>query len=104
MCQRNGFKDGFGEPYSSAEDILQVLKEEGITHRVEKITYENGVSENASLQVEGYLQRCVIDDSINLNNMLNNSSTGPYLHSCIKNKQWGFKQQVMLIFLSKDKY
>ena len=23
----NGFKDGFGEPYSSAEDILQVLKE-----------------------------------------------------------------------------
>ena len=75
-----------------------------IPHRVEKITYENGISENSSLQVEGYLQRCVFDDSINLNNMLNNSSTGPYLHSCIKDKQWRFKQQVMLIFLSKDKY
>ena len=80
----NGFKDGFGEPYSSAEDILQVLKEVGIAYRVEKITYENGVSENASLQVEGYLQRCIFDDTINLGAMLNNSITGPYLKNCIK--------------------
>ena len=103
-CYLNGFKNGFGEPYSTAEQIVQILKEMDIPHKVEKITYENGISENSSLQVEGYLQRCVFDDSINLNNMLNNSSTGPYLHSCIKDKQWRFKQQVMLIFLSKDKY
>ena len=98
----NGFKDGFGEPYSSAEDILQILKEVGITHRVEKITYENCVSENASLQVEGYLQRCIFDDTINLRQMLNNSITGPYLKNCIKAGKWSFKQQVMLIFLSKN--
>ena len=98
----NGFKDGFGEPYSSAEDILQILKEVGITHRVEKIAYENGVSENASLQVEGYLQRCIFDDTINLGAMLNNSITGPYLKNCIKTGKWSFKQQVMLIFLSKS--
>ena len=98
----NGFKDGCGEPYSSAEDILQVLKEVGIAYRVEKITYENGVSENASLQVEGYLQRCIFDDTINLGAMLNNSITGPYLKNCIKTGKWSFKQQVMLIFLSKN--
>ena len=98
----NGFKDGFGEPYSSAEDILQVLKEVGITHRVEKITYENGVSENASLQVEGYLQRCIFDDTINLGAMLNNSITGPYLENCIKAGKWCFKQEVIMIFLSKN--
>ena len=98
----NGFKDGFGEPYSSAEDILQVLKEVGIAYSVEKITYENGVSENASLKVEGYLQRCIFDDTINLGAMLNNSITGPYLKNCIKAGKWSFKQHVMLIFLSKN--
>ena len=98
----NGFKGGCGEPYSSAEQILQILKEIDIPHRVEKITYENGVSETASLQVEGYLQRCVFDDTINLEKMLKNSITGPYLDNCIKDGQWCFKQEVMMIFLSKD--
>ncbi|MFL2661808.1 MAG: class I SAM-dependent methyltransferase [Alphaproteobacteria bacterium] len=97
----NGFKGGFGEPYSSAEQIIQTLKEIGVPYRVEKIIYENGISENASLQVEGYLQRCIFDDTINLEAMLRNSITGPYLESCIKDGQWSFKQQVMLIFLSK---
>tara|TARA_B100000989_G_C19448922_1_gene430812 strand:+ start:86 stop:922 length:837 start_codon:yes stop_codon:yes gene_type:complete len=97
----NGFRDSKGEPYSSAEQILQTLKELNIPHRVKKITYENYISENAFLQVEGYLQRCIFDDTIDLQTMLNNSATGPYLNSCIKNKHWQFKQQVMLIFLSR---
>ena len=97
----NGFKDGFGEPYSSAEEIIQILKEMNIPHRVQEITYENSVFENEFLQVEGYLQRCIFDDTIDLETMLKNTSTGPYLNSCIKKKQWRFKQQVMLIFLSK---
>ena len=97
----NGFRGGSGEPYSSAEQIVQTLREIDIPYRVEKITYENGISENASLQVEGYLQRCVFDDTINLEQMLKNSITGPYLESCIKDGQWRFKQKVMLIFLSK---
>ena len=100
----NGFKGGSGEPYSSAEQILQTLKEIGIAHRVEKITYENGISENASLQVQGYLQRCVFDDTIDLKAMLENSTTGPYLKNCIKAGQWRFKQQVMLIFLTKNNF
>jgi len=98
----NGFKGGSGEPYSSAEQILQTLKEIDIPYRVEKITYENSISENALIEVQGYLQRCIFDDTIDLKEMLRNSITGPYLNSCIKDKQWRFKQQVMLIFLSKD--
>ena len=97
----NGFKRGSGEPYSSAEQIIQTLKEINIPHRVKKITYENSISENSSLQVEGYLQRCIFDDKINLEAMLRNTSTGPYLDSCIKDGRWHFKQEVMLIFLSK---
>ena len=97
----NGFRGSKGEPYSSAEQILQTLKELDIPHKVKKITYENYISENSFLQVEGYLQRCVFDDTINLQTMLRNSTTGPYLNSCVRNKYWRFKQQVMLIFLSK---
>ncbi len=97
----NGFKGGFGEPYSSAEQILKTLKEIDVPFTVEKITYENGISQNASLQVEGYLQRCIFDDTIDLETMLRNSTTGPYLESCIKDGNWRFKQEVMMIFLSK---
>ena len=97
----NGFKGGSGEPYSSAEEILQALKEIGVSYKVEKIVYENGISKNASLQVEGYLQRCIFDDTVDLDTMLKNSTTGPYLENCVKDGQWCFKQQVMLIFLSK---
>ena len=61
----------------------------------------HSISKNASLQVEGYLQRCIFDDTVDLDTMLKNSSTGPYLENCFKDGQWRFKQQVMLIFLSK---
>ncbi len=98
----NGFRGGYGEPYISAEQILKTLNEIGISYRVKKISYENSISKNSSLQVEGYLQRCIFDDTINLDSMLKNRTTGPYLESCIKNKQWCFKQKVMMIFLSKD--
>ncbi len=97
----NGFKSGLGEPYSSAEDIIKVLTKMGVSHRVEKISYENGINKNSSLQVEGYLQRCIFDNTIDLKKMLSNSTTGPYLDNCVKDGQWRFKQEVMLIFLMK---
>tara|TARA_B100001057_G_scaffold96023_1_gene92554 strand:+ start:2141 stop:2977 length:837 start_codon:yes stop_codon:yes gene_type:complete len=97
----SGFRGGTGEPYSSAEQILQTLKEIDIPHRVEEITYDNSISEDSSFQVEGYLQRCVFDDTIDLKTMLRNPVTGPYLNGCKKDGQWRFKQKVILIFLSK---
>ena len=96
-----GFKGGLGEQYSSAEQIIQTLTKMGISYKTEKISYENCVSEDSLLQVEGYLQRCIFDDTINLEAMQKNTSTGPYLDNCLNNGQWHFKQEVMLIFLSK---
>ena len=96
----NGFKGGLGEPYSSAEQIIQKLSKLGVSYRVEKISYANGVPEESLLQVEGYLQRCIFDDTINLEEMRKNSVTGPYLDNCLKDGKWSFQQEVMLIFLS----
>ena len=96
----NGFKGGLGEPYSSAEQIIQKLTKLGFSYRVEKISYANGVPEESLLQVEGYLQRCIFDDTINLEEMRKNPITGPYLDNCLKDGKWRFQQEVMLIFLS----
>lgn len=96
----NGFNGGLGEPYSSAEQIIQQLSKLGVSYRIEKISYANVVPEEALSQVEGYLQRCIFDDTINLEEMQKNSVTGPYLDNCLKNGKWSFQQEVMLIFLS----
>ena len=97
----NGFKGGLGEPYSSAEQIIQKLTKLGVSYRVEKISYVNGVPEQSLSQVEGYLQRCIFDDTISLEKMRKNSITGPYLDNCLKDGKWSFQQEVMLIFLSE---
>ena len=50
------------------------------------------------MQVEGYLQRCLFDDTIDLTAMQANSFTGPYLATCLRDGQWHFKQHVTLFF------
>jgi len=96
----NGFKDGAGVPFSSAEKIAETLKGMGIDFRVKQISYQNTAVENAGEQVEGYLQRCIFDDTIGLDEMLKSPVTGPYLNECLQNGIWRFDQQVMLFFLS----
>ncbi len=96
----DGFKGGLGEPYSSAEQIIKTLTKMGVSHKVEKISYKNGIPEGSISQVEGYLQRCIFDDTIDLEEMRDNPTTGPYLDNCLQDGQWRFKQEVMLIFLS----
>ena len=95
----DGFKRGLGAPYSSAEMINATLKKMGVCFNVKRISYENSAPENARRQVEGFLQRCLFDDTINLKMMQENSSTGPYLETCVKNGRWLFKQNVTLFFL-----
>lgn len=94
----DGFKGGSGAPYSSAEKIMEILKKMGICFNVEQISYENGAPEDARSQVEGYLQRCLFDDTLDLNAMQENPITGPYLETCLRNGRWQFKQNVMLFF------
>ena len=94
----SGFLDGIGVPYSSAEQIGKTLRALGVDYKVEQITYQNTAHENEREQVEGYLQRCIFDDTVDLETMLKNQSTGPYLVQCLQNGLWRFDQQVMLCF------
>jgi hypothetical protein len=71
----------------------------GVVFHVKQISYENSAPQDAKPQVEGYLQRCLFDDTINLEGMRANPMTGPHLETCLQNGQWRFQQHVMLIFL-----
>ncbi len=96
----DGFKDGAGVPYSSAELIAETFKAMGVDFTVKQISYQNTALENAREQVEGYLQRCIFDDTIGLDAMLQSPVTGPYLNECLLNGVWSFDQQVMLFFIT----
>ena len=94
----DGFKGGIGVPYASAEMIIKTLEKMGVCFDAEQISYENSAPEGARSQVEGYLQRCLFDDTIDLSAMQDNPITGPYLATCLQNGQWRFKQHVTLLF------
>ena len=72
----------------------------GLPLEIKELTYTNGVPEDMEIEVEQYLQRCVFDDTVSLNQMLTNSITGPYLESCRKNGMWQFSQHVDMIFIN----
>jgi hypothetical protein len=52
--------------------------------------------------VERYLQRCLFDDTISLDSMLENRQLGGYLRGCIDHTSgsWRFPQRVWLIFFA----
>ena len=66
----------------------------------EVIEYHNGAPDEDRERVEGYLQRCVFDDSVTLDVLLAAPHTGPYLASVLHDGQWRFGQRVMLISIS----
>ncbi len=89
-------------PYSTAEQILASLDRLGASYRTEQIRYSNGVDEDARDRVEGYLQRCVFDDEVTLEQMLEAEPLASYLQSCRHGAAWRFEQCVTLIYLSKE--
>jgi hypothetical protein len=93
------FYKGQGTPYTSAEQIMVTLKSMSVTFEAREITYENGAPDTQRHQVQGYLQRCVFDDSVSLDDMLTNPITGDYLATCRHAGEWRFSQRVMLIFI-----
>lgn len=95
----DGFKDVATQPFSAAEQIIDIFS--GLKKKIEvkKISYQNTVSKNSGKLLEGYLQRCLFDNTISLEMMLENPCTGAYLDECLKDETWCFNQEVLLIFL-----
>jgi SAM-dependent methyltransferase len=95
----DAFREGEGTPYTTAEQIIATLRQMGAHIDTLEIDYENGAPSAQWQQVEGYLQRCVFDDSVSLQQMLDHPITGDYLSTCRRTNDWRFAQKVQLIFI-----
>ncbi len=94
-----GFPQPGVEPYTSSADLVETLQELGLSFTTEEITYENGAPDTERAAVEGYLQRCLFDDTLGLEAMLENPATGAYLADRLVDGVWRFPQSVTLISL-----
>ena len=87
--------------FCSAEDILEILDLLEINYDVQYIEYVNVAEYYDILTVEAYLQRCLFDDTIDMNEMRELKLIGAYLDSCSLTGKWLFSQRVALIELKK---
>lgn len=92
-----GFDRGDTEPYTASEDLVASLTRLGVGFEAEEITYDNGVPDTERDAVEGYLQRCLFEDGVTLDALLENEITGPYLADRLQDGVWRFPQSVTLI-------
>ncbi len=97
-----GVGRGRGTPYSTAEQILDIFADNHpstplVTWTIE---YEGKVPQDEQSILEGYLQRCIFDDTLSLNAMQRDAGLSKYLDKCFdtKEKVWRFPQRVWLIF------
>tara|TARA_A100001015_G_scaffold269259_1_gene320801 strand:+ start:6472 stop:7356 length:885 start_codon:yes stop_codon:yes gene_type:complete len=95
-----GFNSSDLPRFVCAEDILSTLKELKVNTRSFSINYSHRALPTELSKVEGYLQRCVFDDQISMDKMLENEYTGKYLKDDCKanDGSWVFTQEVILIF------
>ena len=93
------FRDGQGERYRSAEELTAALDHLAVPYRTETITYHNGAPLAEEERVEGFLQRCLFDDTVTLADLMEGARTGPWLNACRTAEGWQFPQRVTLIHI-----
>lgn len=88
-------------PYVSAETIAAALREAGATVDVQEVAYDSVAGPDDTDAVEGYLQRCVFDDTASLQDMLATGPLGDYLRGCTDATGWRFPQRVGLMTVTR---
>ena len=87
-------------PYISAERLAEALATVGASVSVTEVRYDTEAGPDDTEAVEGYLQRCVFDDAVSLDQMLAAPETADYLEKCRTAAGWKFPQVVHLIDLT----
>jgi hypothetical protein len=98
------FLEAFGQagaaPYIAAEDLAAALRAAGAQVDVTEIRYDSAAGPEATHAVEGYLQRCVFDDSVPLARMQATAPVAAWLERCQDADGWRFPQVVHLMDLT----
>jgi hypothetical protein len=82
-------------PFTSAGQVRVALAAAGVAPTVTTMRYDVGHADRAV--VEGFLQRCVFDDSVPLDRMEDEGSVGAYLAGCVDGEGYRFTQVVDVI-------
>jgi len=84
-------------PYIAAEAIARTLREAGAEVAVQEVVYDSVADPDATAAVEGYLQRCVFDDRVGLEEMEATEPLAGYLQGSRRAEGWRFGQRVWLM-------
>jgi SAM-dependent methyltransferase len=95
------FRGGQGTLYAASEDLAEALRACGADPRAVRLSYDHTTALENAVTVEGYLQRCVFDDSASLGEMMAAQHLGPYLRDCRDEAQgvWRFHQEVDVLLV-----
>jgi len=83
-------------PYMQFEDSLNLLNEIGWPAEVHELTFPHRIAKEEKTTVEAYLQKVVLDNSINARDLF-----GPQLEGYLEDEEYVFPQRVNLIVLQK---
>ena len=93
------------EPFCTGEEVIAALQSilgEDQVH-CHAIEYEGNVELDDTDTVQLYLQRCLFDDDITLDQMLADAKLKKYLNGCMDPSagQWRFRQRTWMIFFGQ---
>lgn len=96
---------GRAEPFSTGEQLLDVFQAKVDKAELQcwHIDYQGRLDLNDRDTAQRYLQRCLFDDTLSLDEMLADQHMGDHLRSCIDRSGgiWRFPQRVCLIFFGE---
>jgi SAM-dependent methyltransferase len=97
-----GVRGGEGTPYVSSDDLIAEFRAAGAEPDVRRIAYDHVIADGDTAVLEGYLQRCLFDDTIGLEQMLEAPVLGGYLAGCHDTDAglYRFHQEVDCVVLS----
>ena len=82
-------------PFTSAEQVTDALRAAGVAPSSSTLRYTVGTGDRAVL--EGFLQRCVFDDTVDLAAMETQEPLAGYLAACRDGRAHRFEQDVHVI-------
>ncbi|MCW3010187.1 MAG: hypothetical protein JWO90_591 [Solirubrobacterales bacterium] len=97
-----GVRGGEGTQYVSSDDLIAEMRAQGTEPEVRRIAYDHVVKAADTAVLEGYLQRCVFDDTVPLAQLLEAPVLGAYLERQRDGDVYRFHQEVDCVVLSPE--
>ncbi len=98
-----GVRGGAGTPYVSSEELVAELRAQGAEPDVRRLAYDHVVAAADTAVLEGYLQRCLFDDTVGLAEMLEAPELGAYLERRRDGDVYRFHHEVDCVGLSPSR-